>query len=81
MEDWGAIERWMGGALEKVGSLDIPLLTDYLDLSRDEEETGVSRTRPFMAHMTVSRIDCLYSSLLIDSSGGIKTCTARISLH
>ncbi len=54
LEDWPTINGWMDGALEALGRLDLSSATDYLDLSVLEEETGHSRTRPFMAEMTVS---------------------------
>ncbi len=57
LEDWPTINGWMDGALEALGQLDLSSATDYLDLSVIEEETGHSRTRPFMAEMTVSLAD------------------------
>ena len=54
LEDWGAIDKWMEGVLEKLVQLEIPVASDYLELSLPEEDTGVSRTRPFSAKMTVS---------------------------
>ncbi len=55
LEDWGVIDRWMEEVMEKVVTLEIPVATDYLELALPEEETGVSRTHPFSAKMTVSR--------------------------
>lgn len=54
LEDWPTINGWMDTALENVSKLDLSTSTDYLDLSVIEEETGHSRTRPFLAQMTVS---------------------------
>ncbi len=56
LEDWGVIDKWMEEVLQKVLQLDIPVATDYLELSLPEEDTGVSRTRPFTAEMTVRTI-------------------------
>lgn len=53
LEDWGVIDRWMDQVVEGVAQLDLPTAQDYLQLSMPEEDTGVSRTRPFMATMTV----------------------------
>ena len=44
----------MEGLLERVVELDLKTEMDYLDLSYVGEESGHSRTRPFMAPMTVS---------------------------
>ena len=55
LEDWPAINGWMDGALEGVAKLELRSANDYLDLSVMEEETGHSRTRPFMSKMTVRR--------------------------
>jgi hypothetical protein len=57
LEDWGVINRWMDEVLETIPKLDLPVTTDYLELSMPEDDTGVSRTHPFSAHMTV-RITC-----------------------
>lgn len=54
LEDWGVIDKWMEEMLENVLKLEIPVATDYLQLSMPVEDTGVSRTRPFYAKMTVS---------------------------
>ena len=54
LEDWGVIDRWMEEVMEKVVTLESPVATDYLELALPEEDTGVSRTRPFSAKMTVS---------------------------
>ena len=54
LEDWPTINGWMDSALEGVAKLDLSTRMDYLDLSVMEEEVGHSRTRPFMAQMTVS---------------------------
>ena len=53
-EDWPSIEGWMEGLLERVAELELRTEMDYLDLSAAGDETGHSRTRPFMAPMTVS---------------------------
>ena len=55
LEDWPAINGWMDGALGGVAKLELKSANDYLDLSVMEEETGHSRTRPFMSEMTVRR--------------------------
>ena len=52
-EDWPKISSWMEGVVGEVTKLDLKTDTDYLDLSA-VEETGHSRTRPFLAEMTVS---------------------------
>lgn len=57
LEDWSVIDKWVESVLDAVRDLSLPSLTDYLDVSTGEEETGVSRTRPFLARMTV----CLFS--------------------
>jgi len=54
LEDWPVINAWMDSLLESLASLELNTSSDYLDLSVMEEETGHSRTRPFMAEMTVS---------------------------
>ncbi len=53
LEDWSVINGWMDGALQAITALELHSDTDYLDLSVLEEETGHSRTRPFLAEMTV----------------------------
>lgn len=53
LEDWGVIDRWMDAVAEGLLQLELPMATDYLELSMPEEDTGVSRTRPFRAPMTV----------------------------
>ena len=59
-EDWPSIEGWMEGLLERVVGLDLKTEMDYLDLSSVGEESGHSRTRPFMAPMTVSTSTCTW---------------------
>ena len=56
LEDWAVIERWMGAVTQALLGLELPLATDYLELAMPEEETGVSRTRPFRVPMTVGRV-------------------------
>ena len=53
MEDWPNIDGWMDGVLSSIVTLDLKTGTDYLDLSTSSEETGHSRTKPFMAKMIV----------------------------
>ena len=55
LEDWPVIEKWMEGVSEALLQLDLPTAMDYLDVGTQEDETGVSRTRPFSAQMMVTK--------------------------
>jgi len=52
-EDWPSINTWMEGVTQEVAKLNLRTEMDYLDLSA-LEDTGYSRTRPFLAEMIVS---------------------------
>ena len=56
-EDWEAIGLWMKGVVAGVTALELTTATDYLDLSQQTEDTGYSRTQPFMARISV-RVMC-----------------------
>ena len=56
LEDWGVIDKWMEEVMECLLQLEIPVISDYLELSMPEEDTSVSRTRPFSVPMTVKSL-------------------------
>lgn len=55
-EDWGVIEKWMDEVLKRVVQLELPVSTDYLQLSLPEDDDGISRTNPFSSKMTVGGV-------------------------
>lgn len=54
LEDWSVINKWMDGVLDGLVKLDLETKMDYLDLSNQVEESGYTRTRPFISTMKVS---------------------------
>ena len=54
-EDWTAIEGWMRAVVEATFTMELNTTVDYLDLTGlGGEGSGHSRTKPFMAQVTVS---------------------------
>ena len=58
-EDWQAIGSWMGGVVSGLQGVGLQSRSDYLILPDSSTEEGFSRTRPFMATLTVRYIICI----------------------
>ena len=54
LEDWSVINKWKDGVLDKITKLELTTNIDYIDLSNQTEDTGYSRTKPFISTMMVS---------------------------
>ena len=54
LEDWSVINKWKDGVLDKIMKLELTTSIDYIDLSNQTEDTGYSRTKPFISTMMVS---------------------------
>lgn len=53
------INKWMDGVLNKIVELNLATAVDYLDLSEQNEDSGYSRTNPFISTMTVNDVHVL----------------------
>lgn len=54
-EDWALIKEWMGAVLSALKQVELDCRHDYLSLDITDD-TGFSRTRPYMGTLTVSDV-------------------------
>ena len=55
-EDWPAIHHWVGGVVSGLEGVGLQSHLDYLSVSNGTEQTGFSRTQPFMATLSVCNL-------------------------